>query len=250
MGGVFCQDCSHGGLVMAIALTNDDGIDAAGLLALRQAVKQVSDDPIWVIAPNCHLSGCGHQVTTQQAIAIERRTQREIAVAGTPADCSRLALTHLCPNANWLLSGINFGGNLGVDEYISGTVAAVREATILGVRAIALSQYRDRRLPPISWELSRRYAVAVLQDLMARPLAQGCFWNVNFPHIPQLGDGATAAIPEIVFCQASRQPLPTRFESDGDRFVYHGDYSRRDRTAGDDVDVCFSGKIAVTQRQL
>jgi 5'-nucleotidase len=235
---------------MAIALTNDDGIDAPGLLALRQAVRHVSDDPVWVIAPNRHLSGCGHQVTTQAAITVERRTQTEIAVAGTPADCSRLAVRHLCPQVSWLLSGINFGGNLGVDEYISGTVAAVREATILGVRAIALSQYRDRRLPEISWELSSRYAVAVLRDLMARPLAEGCFWNVNFPHLPLVGDVATSPIPEIVVCPASRRPLPTRFESDGDRFIYQGDYSGRDRTAGDDVDVCFSGKIAVTQRQL
>ena len=133
---------------MAIALTNDDGIDAPGLMALREAVAQVSEEPVWLIAPDSHLSGCGHQVTTHQPLRIEERAEGHIAVSGTPADCTRLALTHLCPEARWLLSGINFGGNLGVDEYISGTVAAVREATILGVRAIAFSQYRDRRLPP------------------------------------------------------------------------------------------------------
>ena len=193
---------------MAIALTNDDGIDAPGLMALREAVAQVSEEPVWLIAPDSHLSGCGHQVTTHQPLRIEERAEGHIAVSGTPADCTRLALTHLCPEARWLLSGINFGGNLGVDEYISGTVAAVREATILGVRAIAFSQYRDRRLPPPDWHVSRRYAVAVLQALMARPLEAGCFWNVNFPHRPQREEGPEPSIPEIVFL-SSQSAAPT-----------------------------------------
>lgn len=238
------------GPVMAIALTNDDGIVAPGLMTLQEAVAQVTDEPVWVIAPDSHLSGCGHQVTTHQPLTIEERSEREIAVSGTPADCSRLALTHLCPEASWLLSGINFGGNLGVDEYISGTVAAVREAAILGVRAIAFSQYRDRRLPPPDWRVSRRYAVAVLQELMAHPLEAGCFWNVNFPHLPLPGAGRESPVPEMVFCRAGRQPLPTQLKRQGNQFIYVGDYSGRKRDPGDDVDICFSGRIAITQRQV
>ncbi|WP_159787614.1 5'/3'-nucleotidase SurE [Sodalinema gerasimenkoae] len=235
---------------MAITLTNDDGIDAPGLMALQEAVAQVTDEPVWVIAPDSHLSGCGHQVTTHKPLKIEERAEGQIAVSGTPADCTRLALTHLCPEASWLLSGINFGGNLGVDEYISGTVAAVREAAILGVRAIAFSQYRDRRLPPPDWQVSRRYAVAVLRELMARPLERGCFWNVNFPHIPVEAGVAEILLPEMVFCSASQQPLPTEFERQGNEFTYVGNYSGRERVAGDDVDVCFSGQIAISQRRV
>jgi 5'-nucleotidase len=229
---------------MAIVLTNDDGIDAPGIQALREAVRQVSEEPVVTIAPKAHLSGCGHQVTTSQPIEIERRAEDAIAVRGTPADCTRLALTHLCPQTSWVLSGINAGGNMGVDEYISGTVAAVREAAIHGIPAIALSQYRDR-LKPLNWEVAQAYAVAVLSKLMSRPLEPGCFWNVNFPHLDP-----GSPIPEIQECSPSRRPLPNDFRQEGDTFIYVGNYQGRERVAGSDVDVCFSGKIAVTQLRL
>lgn len=76
---------------------------------------------------------------------------------------------------------------------------------------------------------------------MAQEWEPGTFWNVNLPHLePGQPD------PGVVFCSADPSPLPLRYRVEGDRSTYAGDYQLRGRRAGFDVDVCFSGKIAVT----
>src|SRR5215212_1249585 len=147
-------------------LTNDDGWDAPGLEALRKAAEGLGT--CRVVAPCGPHSGCGHRVTTHEPIAVERRPDGRIVVAGTPADCVRLALHHLAPDVSWVLSGINAGGNLGTDVHHSGTVAAVREAVIHGRPGIAISHYIARGRP-IDWPAAARRAAAVLRDLLARP---------------------------------------------------------------------------------
>ena len=96
-----------------LVLTNDDGIDAPGMQALLQAATRLGR--CRVIAPCGPLSGCGHQVTTHQPIRITPDSHGHLAVAGTPADCIRLALFSLAREVRWVLSGINAGGNLGTD---------------------------------------------------------------------------------------------------------------------------------------
>ncbi|MBD1880399.1 MULTISPECIES: 5'/3'-nucleotidase SurE [unclassified Coleofasciculus] len=225
---------------MTLILTNDDGIDAPGIRALHKAMNGKGV----IVAPKDHLSGCGHQVTTTQAIHVRRRSDFEYAIAGTPADCVRIALTHLCPTVKFVLSGINAGGNLGADVYISGTVAAVREAAFHGVPGIAVSHYRKGKLN-VDWDVAARWTAGILADLLNRTIEPGTFWNVNLPHLLP-GDPD----PEVVFCEPSRQPLPVNYRVEGDNFYYVGEYAKRDRTPGSDVDVCFSGKIAVTQLRL
>jgi len=228
----------------AIILTNDDGIDAPGIQALAAAVAAITDASVAIVAPQGQLSGCGHQVTTYTPIAYERRSETAYAIAGTPADCSRVALTQLFQEADWVLSGINAGGNLGVDTYISGTVAAVREATILGKRGIAFSHWIKRPLV-LDWDLAARRAARVLKELMATPLPAGAFWNVNLPHLePDTPE------PEPIYCPASTAPLDICYRRDDEAFHYDGGYITRDRQAGTDVDVCFGGNIAISQLSL
>ena len=225
---------------MSFVLTNDDGIDAPGIQALREAVEQLHQQAV-TIAPQAHLSGCGHQVTTTAPIQVDRRSPSEFAIAGTPADCTRLALKHLCPEVKWVLSGINAGGNLGADVYISGTVAAVREAALNRVAGIAISQYRHRGRA-IDWNLAATLTAKVLADLLVRPLEPGSFWNVNLPHLQP-----NEPLPELVFCPLCTQPLPIAYRVENDTYYYTGDYGSRQRDPGADVAVCFAGQIAVTQ---
>src|SRR3954449_11082045 len=124
---------------MKLLLTNDDGVDAPGLAALAEAAQTIGD-PI-IVAPAEPQSGVSHRVTWQDGVRIEARGERRFAIHGTPADCTRLGLLHLVPDAKWILSGINHGANLGADVYYSGTVAAVREAVLHGWPGIALSYY-------------------------------------------------------------------------------------------------------------
>lgn len=231
-----------------LILTNDDGIEAPGIRALKAALSPSQQSVI--VAPDAPHSGCSHQMNRGGAIAIEERTDeqgdREYAIGGTPADCSRVALCHLHPTADWILSGINAGGNMGADVYLSGTVAAVREAALLRKPGIALSQYRYRT-QPIDWERATKLAQKVLNKLMDTPLKAGEFWNVNFPAPPLEG---TSEEPDIVFCEGCTQPLPLDFEVNEAGFRYTGAYESRPRDTERDVDVCLSGRISVVKVRL
>ncbi len=229
---------------MTFILTNDDGIDAPGLATLRQALAQVTDKPQKVVAPKAAWSGCGHQVTLQQRIHVERRSDTEAAVDGTPADCVRLALQFLHPEAGVVLSGINGGNNLGSDIYPSGTIAAAREATLHGVSAIAFSQYK-RTGWDINWAATARWTARVLERLLDEPPEAGAFWSVNFPH---LDPGSPE--PELVFCRLCTRPLLTTFAVEGDSYRYIGDDGDRTSNPGTDVEVCLSGHIAIVKVKL
>ncbi len=226
---------------MRLLLTNDDGIDAPGLQALLDAAQQLGE-PV-VVAPTGAHSGCSHCVTTDGPIRVHRRPEG-FAVEGTPADCVRVALHDIAPDAAWVLSGINAGGNLGADVYHSGTIAAVREAVLHGYPGVALSQYRKRGLE-FDWRRAAAWVVPLLADLTRRPWQPGLFWNVNLPHL-----APDAPDPPVVFCPLDPAPLPLNFRRDGDLWHYAGDYHNRRRSPGSDVDVCFRGHIAVTRMEL
>ncbi|MEL7224327.1 MAG: 5'/3'-nucleotidase SurE [Cyanobacteria bacterium P01_D01_bin.36] len=228
-------------------LTNDDGIGAPGIQALQAAVQGLGQSV--VVAPDSHLSGCSHQLNRGGVIAIDQRSETGYAIGGTPADCSRVALSHLYPEADWVLSGINAGGNLGSDTYVSGTVAAVREATLLRKRAIAISQYRYRN-QPYDWERATQLTTKVLKQLMAIELQPGEFWNVNLPAPTAGSSETTEEEPKIIFCNRCTQPLPTEFSIDESGFRYAGAYEDRLRDTGADVDVCFSGNISAVKIKM
>ncbi len=223
---------------MQFLLTNDDGIHAPGIAALREALLSLGQPR--VVAPHEHHSGCSHRTTTDRALQVEDLGEQRFALDGTPADCTRIGLLFVAPEAQWVISGVNEGGNLGVDVCMSGTVAAAREAALLGKPAIALSQYR--RTPEIDWARTVEWTRRVVELLLPRELEPGAFWNVNFPD-----STSTEGTPEIIECPLDPHPLPVHYETSADGYVYRGRYHERGREQGSDVDVCFNGAIAVTQ---
>lgn len=224
---------------MKLLLTNDDGVAAEGLAALH-AVAAGFGDTLIVATAGCH-SGAGHRVTTHAPIRIRRLDDCRYAVEGTPADCVRLALDRIAPDFDWVLSGINHGGNLGADLYMSGTVAAVREAALNGRPGVAVSHYHRKGLDPLDWPRATRWLAPILRDLLGRPVLRGTFWNVNLPHLP-----AGAPDPQVVHCPVDPSPLPISYEASGDELRYNANYHERQRIAGSDVDICFGGKISVS----
>ena len=227
---------------MKILFSNDDGIDAPGLQALLAAASTLGD-PV-VVAPAGPQSGVSHTVTWEGAIRIEPRGPNRFAIHGTPADCARLALLKLAPDATWVLSGINHGGNLGADVYYSGTVAAVREAVLHGWPGVALS-HRHRKGKEFDWERAASWVTPILVDLIARPIEPGLFYNVNLPHLD-----AADPEPNVVWCPLDPNPLPLSYRHEEAGFTYDGEYQTRQRKPGADVDVCFSGNIAITAIRL
>lgn len=228
---------------MKLLLSNDDGIDSPGLQALFTAASPFGE-PI-VVAPAGPQSGVSHTVTFEGAILLEERMKGQNALYGTPADCARVGLLRIVPDAKWVLSGINHGGNLGADIYYSGTVAAVREAVLHGWPGIALSHHLRPKME-LDWPRAIRWVEKVLGDLLNRPPEPGLFYNVNLPHLtPEQRE------PEIVFCPLDPHPLPLSYRHDENGGLhYNGIYSARQRKPGADVDVCFNGDIAVTELRL
>ncbi len=226
---------------MRILLTNDDGWDAPGLAVLKSLAAELGE--VFVIAPRDHHSYAGHRVTTDAALHLEETSPREFHLSGTPADCVRVALTHVFPDVDWVLAGINRGGNLGVDMFTSGTVAAAREAALLGRPALAISQYLRQDLA-LNWEHTREMARPVIQQLMAEGLAGKSHWNVNLPHL-EMG-----VVAPVVRCQPDNLPLDVRFQRDGNALHYSGTYRARPFTPDRDIDHCFRGAITVSRVQL
>jgi 5'-nucleotidase len=227
---------------MKFLLTNDDGIDAEGLQALHDAAQSLGE--LVVVAPATHQSGCSHTTTTGRGILLQERARSRFALHGTPADCVRIGLLKVVPDAKWVLSGINHGGNLGADVHYSGTVAAVREAVLHGWSGIAVSHYKMKSLE-YDWPRVSRWTARVLAELLAKPWEQGTFWNVNLPHLPP-----DEPDPEVVECPLDPHPLPLSYRHEEGLHYYNGDYHGRQRVPGGDVDVCFGGRIAVTKVRL
>lgn len=223
---------------MKIVLTNDDGVDAPGLEVLLRIAQKLGTAV--VVAPKEEQSGVGHRVTKRTPIQIEERSENRYAITGTPADCTRVALKHIAPDADWVFAGINPGANLGSDVYNSGTVAAVREAAILGCRGIAVSQYisRDRT---IDWDITRYHAEIVLRMILGRDLPVGYFWNINLPHPLEYETPL-----KYEFCDLDINPHAFRYRHEPEGLVYEGVIHDRPKTDGRDVAVCFGGKVSIT----
>ena len=224
---------------MKLIVTNDDGIEAQGLLTLAGLASQWGD--VVVVAPAETQSGVGHQLTNNGPIRVDRLSDDRYRVWGTPADCARLALNRLATDGDWVLSGINHGGNLGVDVYESGTVAAAREAAFHGCKALALSHYTaDGR--EIDWPLAARRLEPLLERLLREPLESGCFLNVNLPH----PDHAETRI-ETKAAPVDTSPFRITFTPTADGYLHTGIYQERHRRPGSDVDLCFGGHITLSK---
>jgi len=245
---------------MRFLVTNDDGFDAPGIEALVRVLREFGSSV--VVAPLVEHSGCGHRVTTHQPLTLRRQhpagmSEDWYSLDCTPADCVRVGLAHLKLEINYVVAGINAGGNLGCDVFMSGTVAAAREAALLGVPGIAVSQYRRTR-GPIDWQRAERWIRPAIRACLDEPKAPGTFWNLNLPD-PAFPEGSTLAEdtargaryePPVVRCPLDTNPLAFRYETVEEKLVYRGAYQDRRRTPDCDVSVCFNGAVSMTRLQL
>jgi 5'-nucleotidase len=222
---------------MRFLLTNDDGYDAPGLATLVRVAREFGE--VFVVAPDSPQSYMGHRVTTDRALRALPTGPDAWHVDGTPADCTRIALRALQLPVDWVLSGINHGGNLGADIFTSGTCAAAREAALLGRPAIAFSQYINRSLM-LDWDVSATLVREALQRRLSEQSTPRSFWNVNLFH------GQPDAPYREVHCAPDNEPLDVRFSAQEDGWRFAGHYASRPRTPGRDIDHCFAGQVTVS----
>lgn len=233
---------------MRFLITNDDGYDAPGLVALYRALRPMAQ--IAVVAPREEQSTRGHAVTFRDPVAVEwighELFGRTGVVGGFPADCTRIGLAAGLGPFDWIVSGVNHGANLGVDAFYSGTVAAAREAALQGYPAIAISQLVQPGRPT-DWSRTIAWTQRVIEEVLQRPRAERTFWNVN---LPALDDAAHPARVRTV--RLSIDPVPVTYEisndggSNRELYRYSGVYHERPAAADTDVEAVFNGDIAVT----
>jgi 5'-nucleotidase len=166
---------------MRVLLTNDDGITATGLNAMRKALLELPDVDLEVIAPDSNRSATGRAVTLRDPIWVEEVEFGDgstgFATDGTPVDCVRFASLGLIDSPPELIvSGINHGANLGDDITYSGTVAAALEGIMLGIPAVAVSLAGGRDFEPLA-----RFVARLVDELDDVPMPEGTLLNVNGP---------------------------------------------------------------------
>ena len=168
-----------------VLLSNDDGIAAYGLRALKNQLEATYD--VWVVAPDRERSATSHAISLHKPLRIQKLGEREFSVDGTPTDCVYMGLHHLLPEApSLVLSGINHGPNLGNDVLYSGTVSAAMEGAMFGYPAIATSLCLPEQRQGLTLDIhSFATAAACVADLAHAVLAQrlppGVVLNVNIP---------------------------------------------------------------------
>lgn len=167
---------------MRILVTNDDGIYSPGLAALAKAASLFGE--VRVVAPDVEQSSMGHAITATRPLSFKKSPVKfegieAYRVNGTPADCVALG-THLWEKTDVVLSGINLGLNLGNSMWHSGTLAAAKQAVLLGIKGIALSTPAGKSEP--DWPTLQRYVGKVLTLLLPKP--ELYLMNVNFPRDP------------------------------------------------------------------
>ena len=240
---------------MRVLLTNDDGIEAAGLQALRKELLGIPGIELAVIAPDGNRSAMARSITTRRPLWVEEIEFGDgtvgYATDGTPVDCVRLARLGLVQGfeAELVISGINHGSNLGDDITYSGTVAAALEAIVLGLPGIAVSQQSSARELDFAsgagfdFAVSARFTARLVAELENVPLPGGTLLNINVPG----GDAQGVEVARLGK-RVYRDELALVDEGSGGRRLYriYGDASYERDETGTDLAAVARGQIAVT----
>jgi 5'-nucleotidase len=237
-----------------VLLTNDDGIEAEGLQALRRELLGVEGLELAVIAPDSNRSATARSITIRRPLWVEEVDFGDgtvgYATDGTPVDCVRFATLGLIEGfkADLIVSGINHGSNLGDDITYSGTVAAALEGIVLGLPAIAVSQQSvarelDFRLGrEFDFSTAARFVAAIVDQIEDVPLPEGTLLNINVP-AGDIQGVEVARLGKRVY----RDEL-SLLESEGARRRYrmYGQAPDHVKDDGTDLSAVAAGRIAVT----
>ncbi len=240
---------------MKVLLTNDDGIEAEGLQALRRALLEVPDVELAVIAPDGNRSATARSITTRRPIWVQEVDFGDgtvgYATDGTPVDCVRFAALGLVNDfqADLVVSGINHGSNMGDDITYSGTVAAAFEALVLGLPGIAVSQQSHAREldfrigSRFDFEVGAAFTARIVEELESVPLPAGTLLSINVP----AGDPTGVEVSRLGK-RIYRDALELQEEDDNGRRHYriYGESPGFQDEEGTDLAAVAAGRIAVT----
>jgi 5'-nucleotidase len=240
---------------MRVLITNDDGIHASGLNAVREALRQIEGLEVHVIAPDSNRSATARSITTRSPLWVEEVPFKDgssgYATDGTPVDCVRFAeLGLIGERPELIVSGINHGSNLGDDITYSGTVAAALEGIVLGIPAIALSQqseasgadYYAKR--EYDFTASAAFSAELVRRVAEDPLPADTLLNVNFPPGEPSGVEVTHLGKRLY--NDEMRLIDTDSETGANRYQIYGFEPSFEDEAGSDLSAIARERISVT----
>ena len=183
-----------------ILITNDDGFDATGLLALKEALNELDGVNVTIVAPSSEKSACAHSLTLTRPLRFIKLDDGFFKLDdATPSDCVYLALHALYnKKPDLVISGINHGANLGEDITYSGTCGAAMEGVLQGIRSIAFSQfYENNSLNELGFELAKEVVKFIIPKVLNDEISlnQREFLNVNIPATTSKNFKGYAVVP-------------------------------------------------------
>ena len=238
---------------MRILLTNDDGVYAPGLRALRHELKKLGE--VIVVAPAGEQSAVGHSITLLTPLLIQEVLDEENkpmgwAVEGRPADCVKLALLELLKDKppDLVVSGLNAGSNAGINVLYSGTVAAAIEGAFFQQTSIAVSlEYTKPK--PLNFPKAAEYARSVIEQIVTHPNPPGSLFNVNIPSLEKGPVRGIRTVPQNV--AAYTETYDRRIDPRGRVYFWSGpDFCCPEPHPDSDVAALSDGYITVTPLQF
>jgi 5'-nucleotidase len=230
---------------MKILLSNDDGYDNMGILALCQEISMFGD--VITVAPKVEQSAKGHSFTMGSPLRVKKVEKHRYYVDGTPADCVYLALNHLCPDVELVISGINNGANLGSDVYYSGTVAAAREAAIQGKKGIAVSLLTQKS--GNDYQKAAKLAAKCIEFLLPLQWPFGLYWNINIPSTILNKDSFEVVVKPLGH-RKYQSTVVQRKDPKGKPYYWIGGPPQPTEQSNTDAYWCEQGKIVLTPLHL
>jgi len=230
---------------MRILVSNDDGYFAPGITVLAQALASVAE--VIVVAPERDRSGASNSLTLDRPLAVRRASNGFLYVNGTPTDCVHLAVTGLLDELpDVIVSGINYGANMGDDTIYSGTVAAATEGFLLGIPSIAISLVAEGGG---HFETAARVACELVERFRVRALVQPMLLNINVP------DAAYGALRGTVVTRLGKrhkaEPVVKSTTPRGDIVYWVGAAGgAQDAGEGTDFHAAAAGMVSITPLQV
>lgn len=230
---------------MKILLTNDDGYNAPGILALYKTLRSCHE--VILIAPDREKSAVGHGITLNEPMRINtinlNGEDRVYAITGTPADCVKLGLSEVFTTLpDLVISGINPGSNTGVNINYSGTVGAAREAALNGILSMAVSIFKKGE--DLDFKGVSRFVGQIVDKIYDYRLPSGTFLNINIPGVP---------IDEVRGIRITRQAsnnVSKDFEKRKDpknrNYYWYARIEKMDDEPGTDVNALSQSYISMT----
>ena len=225
-----------------ILVTNDDGVFSEGIKLLAATLSEIAE--VTVVAPDREQSASGHSLTLHHPLRLRQLEDSVYSVDGTPTDCVNLGVLWLMKDSppDLVVSGINFGVNMGDDVTYSGTVSATFEGTLLGIPSVAFSQEVG---DPFSFAPAAAFARRLVELLAGRELPRDLLLNVNVP----AGEVEGVSLTKLGH-RVYKQVVVEKRDPRGRRYFWIAGTPEWDHDTGTDHEAVSNGRISVTPLHL